>query len=208
MNLRNFQPNVEITNFEQRLPVMNDRALLRSQDRIMDLAPGEVALARAGSVHWDSYGEPGAQPFTLDTYNDYQTDGITPLYMSYMPVVMKACVTTEEGRLVEDYIADLRYMENVTSINRPMEIDPENPESSYYFRHYQRTRGAVILKTLLLPGIDGATLWCKDPLFADPALDLADKVDRLFVRYHATGNKPQAIDYMQDTLLGKRDRTA
>ena len=197
MDTRDFEARVDITNFEQRMPVMNEKALLRSQERILDLAPGEIVLARAGSVNWDSYGAPGEQYFTLDTWNDYQTDGITPSYMSYMPIVMKACVATNTGELRTDFIVDLRYIDNITNINRPMEIDLDNPESSYLFRHFRQTRGAIILNNLLLPGIDGPTLWWRGPLFGGPAIDLSDKVNQLFLEYFAKGKKPQAIQTIE-----------
>lgn len=184
-------PLVDITNTKLgSLPVMEDAAFLRPQGRIMDLASGEFALARADSVNWDSYGSPGKRYFTLDTFNDYQCDGITPSLLSYMPIVMKACMEDDKGTPREEYIADLRYIEDTTNLNRRMEIDPDDPEPSSHFRYYQRTRGAVLLSTLILPDIDGSTVYSKDPLFSDPAIELAEKVDTIIERFHATG-RPQ-----------------
>ena len=91
-------------------PGMTDSGLLRPQNRICDLSPNEWALARPGSVLWDSGSD--SRKFTVDTYNDCIQEEIAPLYLSVMPVVMRACVELKDGSTRSGYVADMRFLEN------------------------------------------------------------------------------------------------
>lgn len=164
-------------------PGMTDSGLLRPQNRICDLSPNEWALARPGSVLWDSGSD--SRKFTVDTYNDCIQEEIAPLYLSVMPVVMRACVELKDGSTRSGYVADLRFLENTTTINRIMNLDDENPETNHFFARYVQSNGAVLLKGILLPEVvNSRYIGSQD--FEDATLELSEQVTALYLKIHST----------------------
>ncbi len=158
-------------------PRMLDEALALPQGRICDLVPGEWAAAQQGSVNWDT----DTGKWTIDTWNQCVQGKFDIFILSKMPVVMRACVTDGQGKSSTDYIADVRYVHDITNINRPMRLHDENPETNPILRDLYRSHGTVILRNLILPTPNEAVLQ-GNPDFYVTAFELSEEVDRLVLK--------------------------
>lgn len=155
-------------------PEITPEALAASQGRLCDLMPGEFVAARSGSVHWDSE----TKKFTVDTWNGYLEDNFTASEIAFLPLIMKALVEKEDGSTEVGYVADLRWIPNITSLVRSMYIDQSNLENSTY-GFYQKNNGTTLLSGVIIKEIEGPVAISK-PGFEAATLELAEKAE-LFV---------------------------
>ena len=171
-------------------PLLTDSAFARPQNRICDLGPNEWALARPGSVVWDTE----SKKFTIDTWNDCIQNQISYAHFKFMPVVMRACVEIGNDKTQTDYVVDLRYLEDTTNINRQMNLHDEDPCTNRLWRSYQQSNGSVVVHNIVLPEVRGSHLQCH-PDFEEASLELIDLVDAHVLKSYGS-KRPRDPEYI------------